>query len=90
MQKEVISDTLASMECFCDDTLEGRRCWPHFRKLLFDLAQFGGEDRVPGEHLFKVLRDWVLDNLHVRFALSVDMEAILTCGIISPRLAVVL
>lgn len=67
MQKQVIDDTLASIMYFGDDTPEARRCWPHFRKLLFDLAQFGGEDGIPGEHLFKVLRDWVLDNIHVRF-----------------------
>ena len=67
VQKEVISETLASMEFFSDDTAEGRRCWPEFRKLLFDLAQFGGEDGIPGEHLFKVLWDWVLDNILVSF-----------------------
>lgn len=90
MQKEVISETLASMEYFSDDTPEGRRCWPHFRKLLFDLAQFGGEDGIPGEHLFRVLRDWVLDNVHVSFALPVGLEVILTCKIISPKPAVAL
>ena len=90
MQKGVISETLASMEYFSDDTPEGRRCWPHFRRLLFDLAQFGGEDGIPGEHLFGVLRDWVLDNVHVGFALSVGLELRLTCYMFSPRPAVVL
>lgn len=89
MQKEVIGDTLASMGYFSDDTPEGRHCWPEFRKLLFNLAQFGGEDGVPGEHLFKVLRDWVLDNIHVSFAQLCALGCILTCYMFSRRQAAV-